>query len=262
MIGAQIHRPVTCFSCAKSFKHAKCARLFQRHLRVKAELQLDQVMVSRRHAILSSLAAVASLQGLQQAKAEQQTGVLPEGTTTLVSTEQAMSSMTPTDKQVFTLNRRVQTQNRTPIEFPAFIRDGFNIKVVADGYQIDDKGLIYKDFKVGEGSPPSEGQEVVFDYTGYNESGAIIDSSYRQGRPAQTRLGIKGLIPGFEEGIKTMRIGGKRRIVVPPELGPPVGPSTFFSAKQCEVRFEQVVCTFCNRVHYLQMSHLTPMMQA
>lgn len=40
---------------------------------------------------------------------------------------------------------------------------------------------------------------------------------------------------GFELGLKGMRPGGQRRIVVPPELGPPVGPSTFFSAKQCEV---------------------------
>ena len=44
---------------------------------------------------------------------------------------------------------------------------------------------------------------------------------------------------GFELGIRTMQPGGKRRIVVPPELGPPVGPSTFFSAKQCEVRAGQ-----------------------
>ncbi len=36
-------------------------------------------------------------------------------------------------------------------------------------------------------------------------------------------------------GIKSMQVGGRRRIVVSPELGPPVGPSTFFSAKQCEV---------------------------
>ena len=40
---------------------------------------------------------------------------------------------------------------------------------------------------------------------------------------------------GFEEGMKTMRVGGRRRLIVPPDLGPPVGPSTFFSAKQCEV---------------------------
>jgi hypothetical protein len=37
---------------------------------------------------------------------------------------------------------------------------------------------------------------VVFNYTGYNESGGVIDSSYRQGRPAQTRVGINGMIPG------------------------------------------------------------------
>ncbi|TVU39080.1 hypothetical protein EJB05_12483 [Eragrostis curvula] len=40
---------------------------------------------------------------------------------------------------------------------------------------------------------------------------------------------------GFEEGIRDMKPGGKRRIIIPPELGPPVGPSTFFSAKQFEV---------------------------
>lgn len=56
--------------------------------------------------------------------------------------------------------------------------------------------VIYKDYKEGQGSTPVDGQEVVFDYTGYNESGGIIDSSYRQGRPSQTRLGIAGLIPG------------------------------------------------------------------
>jgi len=48
-------------------------------------------------------------------------------------------------------------------------------------------------------------------------------------------MGINGLVPGIEEGIQTMKPGGKRRIIVPPELGPPVGPSTFFSSKQFEV---------------------------
>uniref|UniRef100_M0ZYZ9 peptidylprolyl isomerase n=3 Tax=Solanoideae TaxID=424551 RepID=M0ZYZ9_SOLTU len=48
-------------------------------------------------------------------------------------------------------------------------------------------------------------------------------------------MGTKALVPGFEEGIRDMRPGGKRRIIIPPELGPPVGPSTFFSSKQFEV---------------------------
>lgn len=43
------------------------------------------------------------------------------------------------------------------------------------------------------------------------------------------------MIPGFEEALKSMKPGGRRRVIVPPELGPPVGPSTFFSAKQFEV---------------------------
>ena len=45
---------------------------------------------------------------------------------------------------------------------------------------------------------------------------------WAQGRPAETRLGINGMIPGFEAGVKGMRVGGRRRVIVPPELGPPV----------------------------------------
>jgi FKBP-type peptidyl-prolyl cis-trans isomerase len=56
--------------------------------------------------------------------------------------------------------------------------------------------LIFKDFVVGNGTNPVDGQQVIFDYTGYNESGTIIDTSYRKGRAAEVRLGINGLIPG------------------------------------------------------------------
>jgi len=83
-------------------------------------------------------------------------------------------------------------------------------------------GTMMQDYEVGGGLQPLDGQQVVFHYTAYNESGATIDSTYRKDRPAETRLGIGGMIPGFEEGIKSMKAGGKRRIVVPPELGPPV----------------------------------------
>lgn len=65
--------------------------------------------------------------------------------------------------------------------------------------------LIFKDFEVGRGSPPVDGQEVVFTYTGYNESASLIDTSFKQGRPAQVRLGINGLIPGAAKRTRRMR---------------------------------------------------------
>lgn len=59
-----------------------------------------------------------------------------------------------------------------------------------------DLTCLLQDFEEGNGSLPQDGQQVTFDYTAYNESGARIDSTYQKGRPAQTRLGINGLIPG------------------------------------------------------------------
>jgi hypothetical protein len=121
--------------------------------------------------------------------------------------------------------------------------------VLADGYTYEPNGLIYKDTQVGEAgsASPGDGQQVVFNYIAYNESGVQIDSTYRQGRPAETRVGIGGMIPGFEAGIKAMKVGGKRRIIVPPELGPPVGPGTFFSSKQFEVRVSAPPRDSCRR---------------
>eukprot|EP00271_Cylindrocystis_brebissonii_P007830 TRINITY_DN21641_c0_g1_i1.p1 TRINITY_DN21641_c0_g1~~TRINITY_DN21641_c0_g1_i1.p1 ORF type:complete len:404 (+),score=48.79 TRINITY_DN21641_c0_g1_i1:115-1326(+) len=133
-------------------------------------------------------------------------------------------------------NRRIQSLNSAPENFPGFIREGFEVKVVTGPeYEISPSGLIYLDIVTGEGGTPTDGQQVTFHYIGYNESARRVDSTYLRGSPAQTRVGIGGLIPGFEEGIKTMHVGGRRRIVIPPELGPPTGPSTFFSAKQYEV---------------------------
>lgn len=147
------------------------------------------------------------------------------------------SPKSPVDeKRLLDQNRRMQKVNNAPEDFPTFIREGFQVKVITDDkYTTAESGLIYYDIVEGQGESPKDGQQLKFHYIGYNENGRRIDSSYQQGEPARTRLGIKGMIPGFEEGIRTMKPGGKRRIVIPPELGPPVGPSTFFSAKQFEV---------------------------
>lgn len=171
-------------------------------------------------------------------------------------------NLTDVERQILEFNRRTQRQNNVPKDFPNFIREGYDMTILApEGFQVFTKymdeysilffqlfslkinlmqtspeGLVYKDFVEGTGDVyPQEGQQVTFDYTAYNESAAVVDSSYRKGQSAQTQLGIQGLVPGFEIALKTMKPGGKRRIIVPPELGPPVGPSTFFSAKQYEV---------------------------
>jgi hypothetical protein len=131
------------------------------------------------------------------------------------------------EKRLLEQNKRMQKLNNAPPDFPGFIREGFDVKVVTDDrYVKAESGLIYLDLIEGEGKTPSDGQQVVFHYTGYNENGRRVDSSYQQGQPARTRLGIKGMIPGFEEGIRTMHLGGTRRIIIPPELGPPVSPLT------------------------------------
>ncbi|ONK73497.1 uncharacterized protein A4U43_C04F32230 [Asparagus officinalis] len=148
-----------------------------------------------------------------------------------------VKSRSPYDeKRLLEQNKKIQGANNAPEDFPNFIREGFQVKVMtSDKYVKRDNGLIYLDLEVGQGDFPKDGQQVTFHYVGYNESGRRIDSTYQQGSPAKVRLGNKALVPGFEEGIRDMRPGGKRRIVIPPELGPPVGPSTFFSSKQFEV---------------------------
>jgi FKBP-type peptidyl-prolyl cis-trans isomerase len=133
-------------------------------------------------------------------------------------------------------NAKIKQFNNAPDDFPTFIREGYDVNVVTpSGYKKTEDGLMYYDFAKGSGKVPGKDQEVTFHYVAYNENGGVIDSTYRKNAPAKARLGIKGMIPGFEEGLSTMKPGGKRRIVVPPELGPPVGPATFFSSKQWEV---------------------------
>jgi FKBP-type peptidyl-prolyl cis-trans isomerase len=135
-------------------------------------------------------------------------------------------------------NKRIQNINRVPDGFPTFVRDGYEVKIkYSNQYTKLPSGLIIYDFNYGknDGPTPQDGQKVIFHYTAYNENGARIDTSYNGKRPLEQVVGIGGMVPGFEEGIKGMHIGGQRRIIVPPELGPPVGPSTFFSAKQYEV---------------------------
>eukprot|EP00899_Mesostigma_viride_P018824 jgi/Mesvir1/26943/Mv20664-RA.1 len=152
----------------------------------------------------------------------------------------AFGAAAPVDNSdiLYEENLRIQRLNGAPDNFPAFIRQGFNVTVLTPpGYTTTPTGLMYYDFEVGTGEEPQDGQEVVFDYIAYNENGKRIDSTYNKGQPAQTRLGISGMIPGFEEGLRGMRVNGKRRIIVPPELGPPVSSPALLYQRHAVVGF-------------------------
>ncbi len=79
------------------------------------------------------------------------------------------------------------------------------------------------DTKVGTGISPKPGQVCVVNYTGWlyvnGAKGAKFDSSFDRKRPFSFTLGQHGVIEGWEQGLATMQKGGKRTLVIPPELG-------------------------------------------
>jgi peptidylprolyl isomerase len=79
-------------------------------------------------------------------------------------------------------------------------------------------GLRYFDQQVGEGPTPEAGDTAIVNYTGWLLNGLKFDSSLDRGTPAQIDMGASQVIKGFEEGLTTMRPGGNRRLVIPPEL--------------------------------------------
>lgn len=80
-------------------------------------------------------------------------------------------------------------------------------------------GLRYVDEVVGTGEKPRLGKTVVVDYTGTFTDGTKFDSSKDNGQPYEFRLGTGAVIAGWDEGILSMRVGGKRKLIVPPNLG-------------------------------------------
>lgn len=80
-------------------------------------------------------------------------------------------------------------------------------------------GLQYKDMLVGQGQMPQVGQTVIVHYTGWLTNKQKFDSSVDRGQPFEFHLGAGEVIKGWDEGVATMHIGGKRRLVIPPQLG-------------------------------------------
>jgi FKBP-type peptidyl-prolyl cis-trans isomerase len=82
-----------------------------------------------------------------------------------------------------------------------------------------DSGLQYIDIVEGTGDSPKTGQQVQVHYTGTLENGTKFDSSVDRGQPFEFPIGVGRVIKGWDEGVMTMKVGGKRKLVIPAELG-------------------------------------------
>ena len=82
-----------------------------------------------------------------------------------------------------------------------------------------DSGLQYVDLVVGTGRQAELGDTATVHYTGWLEDGTKFDSSLDRGRPFSFRVGAGQVIKGWDEGVGTMREGGKRKLIIPPNLG-------------------------------------------
>ena len=80
-------------------------------------------------------------------------------------------------------------------------------------------GLKYIDIKVGNGAVPKTGQTVDVHYTGWLTDGKKFDSSKDKGVPMTIQFGVTRLVSGFTEGLSTMKVGGVRKLIIPPQLG-------------------------------------------
>ncbi len=91
-------------------------------------------------------------------------------------------------------------------------------------------GLQYEDLAVGTGASPTKGQTVSVHYTGWLTNGTKFDSSKDRGTPFTFPLGAGRVIKGWDEGVATMKVGGKRKLTIPHDLAygdrgfPPVIP--------------------------------------
>ncbi|MFM6058355.1 MAG: FKBP-type peptidyl-prolyl cis-trans isomerase, partial [Microcystis aeruginosa] len=82
-----------------------------------------------------------------------------------------------------------------------------------------DSGLKYIDIVEGTGETPQKGQKVTVHYTGTLTDGEKFDSSKDRNQPFTFTIGVGQVIKGWDEGVASMKVGGQRTLIIPPELG-------------------------------------------
>lgn len=88
-----------------------------------------------------------------------------------------------------------------------------------DNFTTQPDGLKILDEKLGEGNPVKPGDTVTVNYLGTLENGTKFDSSYDRNAPFTTQIGVGQVIKGWDEGIVGMKVGGKRKLIIPAALG-------------------------------------------
>lgn len=81
-----------------------------------------------------------------------------------------------------------------------------------------DSGLKYQDLKVGDGAAAKAGDSVTVHYTGWLKDGKKFDSSLDAKEPFTFKLGAREVIKGWDEGVAGMKVGGKRKLIIPADL--------------------------------------------
>ena len=107
---------------------------------------------------------------------------------------------------------KVVVEQPKPAEAPASGEKGEEMVTTASGLQ-------YVDMKVGDGPSPNPGKRVRVHYTGWLTDGTKFDSSVDRGEPFVFSIGMGQVIKGWDEGVMSMKVGGKRKLTIPANLG-------------------------------------------
>ena len=86
-------------------------------------------------------------------------------------------------------------------------------------FEFRPSGLGIEQLRVGQGKAAAQDDRVTVHYVGKLPDDSVFDSSYQRKSPLRFKLGSGQLIKGFDEGVKGMKVGGKRRLIIPPALG-------------------------------------------
>jgi len=118
-----------------------------------------------------------------------------------------------------TVEKKAETPQAQVKEEPVTEKPAASPIEIPENAITTESGLKYVDMVVGTGATPQPGQQCVVHYTGWLLDGKKFDSSKDRNAPFSFALGKGAVIKGWDEGVATMKIGGSRKLFIPPELG-------------------------------------------